>query len=319
MTSVSMMPLPERQGISDEERDLAQKFRERYASYFEGLIVRQKVDEPKITLIVISFKAQDYLLDCLRHLRAQTVAREIPYEILLADSGGLDHLRDRYGNLVDVDLRLRYGLPLNVARNAAMAYARSELVAIIDDDGLVAPDWVEQAFKVFRDPTIGVARGRILPHKHPYYNAFTGHYDRGEELWDEGSCALEGNMVIRRNLYLAVGGFPDEFYGSEGMYLSYRLAEAFPDKRNVYAPGLLMRHDYCRSLREFIWKARKYYEVAEKHEAADPGFKAYRKTYWQKPKPLPNRTLDERIARQILLNAHKVISRVSLFDRVKRR
>lgn len=311
--------LPAREGISEEERDLAQVFRERYASQFEGLVVRREITNPRVTLIVVSFRAGDYLLECLRHLRAQTVALDVPYEIMLADSGGLEHLRDRYGNLVDVDLRLRHGLPLNVARNAAMAQARGEFVAIIDDDGLVAPDWVEQALAVFRDPTIVAARGRIIPHHHRYFNTFAAHYDRGLELWDEGSLSLEGNMMIRRAAYLKVGGFPDEFYGSEGLFLGYLLDKAFPDKRSVYAPGMVMQHDYCRSMREFIWKCRRYRDLSRTAGNDDAGFVAYRRAYATKYKPRGHRTFSEKVVRQMMLTAQGVIVRVPLFDRVKRR
>jgi glycosyltransferase involved in cell wall biosynthesis len=315
----NITPLPDRQGMTDDERKLAIAFRERYAAEVEGLVVRHEVENPLVTLIVVSFRAGDYLLDCLRHLRAQTVAQQVRYEILLADSGGLDHLRDRYGNLVDVDLRLRYGLPLNVARNAAMAYARGEFVAIIDDDGLVAPDWLEQALAVFRDSTIIAARGRIRAHEHPYLNTYAAHYDRGDELWDEGSVSLEGNMMVRRCPYLQVGGFPDELYGSEGLYLGYLFFAAFPDKRSVYAPGMLMRHDYCRSMREFVWKCRKYRNIASTVGKDDPGFTAYRMEHRKKRKPQRKYTFTERVTRELMVTAERIIVRVSLFDHVNRR
>jgi glycosyltransferase involved in cell wall biosynthesis len=312
-------PLPDREGIRPEEIELANSFRTRYASQVEGLVVRREVTNPRVTLAIISFKAGDYLLDCLRHLRAQTVAFDVPYEILLADSGGLEHLRDRYGNLVDVDLRLRFGLPLNVARNAAMAYARGEFVAIIDDDGLVVRDWLEQALAVFQDPSVVAARGKIIPHKHRYFNTFAAHYDRGDEMWDEGSLSLEGNMMIRREAYLKVGGFPDEFYGSEGLYLGYLLNKSFPDKRSVYAPGMVMQHDYCRTVREFVWKCRKYRDIGQKVAVDEKEFVAYRNAYRNKPKPQANRTFSEHVARRLMLTAQRIIVHVPLFDHVKRR
>lgn len=311
--------LVERQGISDDEKLLGAQFRARYAHEFRELVVRRLVPNPKVTLIVISFRAQDYLLDCLRHLRGQTIALDVPYEILLADSGGLEHLRDRYGNLVDVELRLRDGLPLNVARNVAMGYARGELVAYIDDDGLVVPDWVEYAVNLFQDEAIGAARGRIIPHKHPWYNLWGGHYDRGEEIWDEDNIACEGNMMIRRALYFAIGGFKDDLYGGEGLYLAYRLKHVFPGKRVLYAPGMTMRHDYCRSPREFIWKSRKYKDVRAKLTGLEPEFDAFIADYQVRKKPVRKRTPVEEVALAGMRAAQSVISKMPIFDRVKRR
>jgi glycosyltransferase involved in cell wall biosynthesis len=317
--------LQDREGIGDEEKRLAEAFRERYASEFRELVVRREVKNPAVTLVVISYRAadylldSDYLLDCLRHLRGQTVALDLPYEILLADSGGLEHLRDRYGNLVDVELRLRDGLPLNVARNAAMGWARGELVAYIDDDGLVVPDWLESGVNLFRDETIGAARGRIVPHRHPWYNVWAGHYDRGDELWDEDNVSTEGNMLIRRAVYLAIGGFRDDLYGGEGLYLAYRMKRAFPEKRSVYAPGMIMRHDYCRSAREFVWKSRRYKDVRKNITGIEPEFDAYMAAFDARKKPVRKRTPTEEVVLAGMRAAQSVIARMPIFDRVKRR
>src|SRR5262245_55441585 len=102
--SAPTQELPDRSDMPADERALQATFRDRYASWVEGVDVRRAVASPRATLVVVSFRARDYLLDCLRHLRDQTVAGDVPYEILLADSGGLEHLRARYGDLVDVDL-----------------------------------------------------------------------------------------------------------------------------------------------------------------------------------------------------------------------
>jgi glycosyltransferase involved in cell wall biosynthesis len=311
--------LPEREGIGAEEARLGAEFRARYASQVEGIVVHRAVPDPRVTLVIVSFRASDYLLACLRHLRAQTAALQVPYEILLADSGGLEHLRERYGNLVDVELRLRDGLPLNVARNAAMGHARGELVAYIDDDGLVEPDWVEQALAVFEDAGVGAARGRIVPHEHPYLTAYAGHYDRGDALWDEGNVSTEGNMMIRRAVYLAIGGFPDALYGLEGLYLAYRMTRVFPGLRSVYAPGMTMRHDYCRSVREFVWKCRKYRDLHASTTENDPEFRRYLDAYMRKRKPAPKRTPGERLARRAMRAAEWAITRLPIFDHVSRR
>ena len=311
--------LPDRTGIGEAERLSQEQFRDRYTQWVEGVQVHRAVPDPRLTLVVVSFRAKDYLLDCLRHLRDQTVAGQVSYEILLADSGGLEHLRSRYGDLVDVDLRLRHGLPLNVARNAAAAWARGELVAYIDDDGLVARDWVAQALEVMRDPQIALARGRILPHRHPFFNLYAGHYDRGDAIWDDDSLATEGNMVARRATYFEIGGFPDLFYGAEGCHLVYQLKQAHPELRAVYAPGMVMRHDYCRTVREFVWKCRRYRTTNEDVSRDDPGFASFLATYRKKPKPSPRRSVAQRAALRAMKASEWIIVRVDAFDRVERR
>jgi GT2 family glycosyltransferase len=317
---IDTIDLPARPDLLDDEHALQDQTRARYADQVEGLVVHRLAEAPKVTLIVVSYRAQDYLLECLRHLKGQTVRGEVSYEILLADSGGLEHLRGRYDGTVDVELRLRSGLPLNVARNVAMAWARAPLVAIIDDDGLVAPDWVAEAIRVFQDPTVVVARGRIVPKDHPLFNAFVVHYDYGGTTWEDNSLGTEGNMVVRRAPYLAVGGFPDDAYGGEGVQLVYRLKRAFPGVRSLYAPRLVMRHDYFHSMREFIWKARKYRSTTTTEATrTDPELREYLAAYMRSPKPKRPRSFAEFAAYKLLRGTKWVVERVGVFDHVKRR
>jgi hypothetical protein len=162
-------------------------------------------------------------------------------------------------------------------------------------------------------------RGKIVPHRHPYYNAFVVHYDRGDAPWDDDSLGTEGNMMIRREVYMAIGGFPDDFYGAEGAHLVWRMKKKDPKLRALYAPRVVMRHDYCRSMREFVWKVRKYRTVTDDRTAPEPEFGAFMKAFMRCPKPRQRLRPDERIARRALRAAAWTIARVPLFDRVGRR
>ena len=303
--------LADRSDLPEAERVLQAAWRERYAADVEDVVVHREVASPAVTLIVVSYKADDYLIECLQHLRGQTVAGALSYEILLADSGGIAHLRGRTAALCDVDLRLTDGISLNRARNAAMAWARGELVAIVDDDGLVAPDFIEVARSVLSDPAIVAVRGRIVAKHHPYFCTLAGHYDRGDELVDD-VLATEGHMVIRRGAYLETGGFPDDFYGAEGVYLAYRIAKVLPGKRAVYAPKLLMRHDYYDGWPNFVWKVRKYARVRADVAALapDPEFQRYLDAYHARPKPQRPLTTELKVARAVLKAARWVVTRL---------
>lgn len=301
----------DRDGLPESERALQEAWRAKYAHHVKELIVRREVPSPKVTLIVISYQAKEYLIDCLEHARGQTAALGVPFEILLADSGGIEHLRPRTERLCDVELRLTDGIPLNAARNAAMAYARGEYVGIIDDDGNIGPTFVEVVCRVFEDPQVAAMRGRIIFKEHPYFCTLAGHYDRGDAMVDD-VLATEGHMAIRRGVYLETGGFPDDFYGAEGVYLEYRIKKTFPSMRVVYVPELLMRHDYYDSWANFIWKTRKYTRIREVVGGLepDPEFLRYLDAYSARPKPQRPLTLEERAARALLKAARWGITRL---------
>ena len=308
------MPSMEPTRISGPERAIDADWRARYAPHLRERVVHRQVAAPKLTLVVISYRAKEYLIECLQHLRGQTAAGEVSFEILLADSGGIDHLRPRTSSLCDVELRLTDGIPLNAARNAAAAWARGEYIAFIDDDGLVAPTFVEVVCNLFADPRVGAVRGRIVAKQHPYFCTLGGHYDRGDEVVDD-VLATEGHMAIRRALYLAAGGFPDEAYGAEGVYLAYRIAKIAPTQRVIYAPDLLMRHDYCDSWSHFVWKVRRYRESRDEVSrlVGDPDFVSYLEAYRARTKPQRPLTAELRAARSLLKAARWVILHASRF------
>jgi len=261
--------LPDREGASVAELSEQAVWRARYRHEISEIRAYAPAPSPKVTVIVVSYRPQEYLIECLQQLRGQTARGKIDYEVLLADSGGLEHLRDRTGSLCDVELRLRDGISLNAARNTAMAWARGELVAIVDDDGLVAPTFVEVICKTFEDRAIGAIRGRIVAKDHPYFCTLAPHYDRGDRIIDD-VLSTEGHMAIRRSLYLATGGFPDDFYGHEGMLLAYRIRERFPDQRVVYVPELVMRHDYVETWTKFLRKSTKIHNAKDQLRQAVP-------------------------------------------------
>jgi len=292
--------LPDRDGLPEDEREAQDAWRARYAHEVKELVVHRLVPSPKLTIIVVSYRPREYLLECLQHLRAQT-ARDVPYEILLADSGGLEGLRARTASLCDIDLRLRDGISLNEARNAAMAWARGEYVAIVDDDGLVAPTFVEVILRIFEDPRIAAMRGRIIAKEHPYFCTLAGHYDRGDEMIED-ALITEGHMAIRRRVYFLSGGFPDKLFGHEGIYLAYRIAKTFPGMRVVYAPELLMRHDYMDGLGKLVRKSRKFTTIVEEVTSVDRSeeFERYLEAYLKRKMPGRPLTADRKIARSVL-------------------
>ncbi len=297
----SLPTLPDREDMPADERAAQAAWQKRYAHEVRDIVVHNLIPSPKLTILVVTYRPKDYLIECLQHLRGQTARGAISYEIMIADSGGCEHLRDRTPALCDIDLRLRDGISLNAARNAALAYARGEYVAIVDDDGLVDPTFVEVIGKMFEDPSVAAIRGRIIPKYHPYFNTLASHYDRGDEIVDD-DLTTEGHMAIRRRIYLLTGGFPDQLGGHEGIYLVYRLKSMFPSMRSLYVPALIMRHDYYDGFDKLVRKARKYKTIDDKVMAVDDSeeFARYFKAATTGKKPTRALTPELKVARALL-------------------
>jgi GT2 family glycosyltransferase len=122
------------------------------------------------------------------------------------------------------DHRIRYRRTRTVgvatARNLGVAEARSEIVAMTDDDCEVPRDWLRELAAAFaRDARIGIVFGNVLPGPHERREGFVPAYVRREPTLARGirhKNRVEGTgacMGLRRSLWQALGGF-DETLGA---------------------------------------------------------------------------------------------------------
>jgi glucosyl-dolichyl phosphate glucuronosyltransferase len=97
--------------------------------------------------------------DDLRRCLAALAALEDPVEVVVVDSASPTPVPP-----VDGVRLVRLDEPgLSRARNAGLAVTTCELVAFVDDDATVAPDWARQIAAPFADPDVGCVGGTCLP------------------------------------------------------------------------------------------------------------------------------------------------------------
>jgi glycosyltransferase involved in cell wall biosynthesis len=120
------------------------------------------------------------------------------------------------------------GAGISASRNVGLRAARSEVVAFVDDDAAVAPDWLARLLEQFEAcPDLLGAGGAVEPHW-----GDDRRWLPDELLWVVG-CTYAGhredpgpirnpigcNMAFRRRQLAAVGGFSPDF-GKRGSSLS---------------------------------------------------------------------------------------------------
>lgn len=101
---------------------------------------------PVVSIIIAAYDAADYVGAAIASAQAQTL-RDI--EIIVVDDASRDATAAIVGALASADLRIRLvTLPTNGgpgrARNAGLALAEGEWVAVLDADDLFAPDRLER-------------------------------------------------------------------------------------------------------------------------------------------------------------------------------
>jgi cellulose synthase/poly-beta-1,6-N-acetylglucosamine synthase-like glycosyltransferase len=207
--------------------------------------MKMGVISPRVSIIVPSYKSKENLKKCLHHCLKLNYD---DFEIIVA--GNIDPLMHN-DNIVwlHVDDESQ-----GSKRNAAIAKARGEICAFIDDDAFPHRDWLRNSVKYFKDLSIGAVSGPGIP-------------PDDENLMERGSSAVLAsylgtgparyrytpckqrfvqdaapayNLLVRRDLLLEIGGFPTGIRAAEDTLLSAKIRNQ--GKKILYANDVIVYH-----------------------------------------------------------------------------
>jgi glycosyltransferase involved in cell wall biosynthesis len=280
-------------------------WRERYSALVADREQIQPRPKAKWSFVVVTWCGGDLLLKCLDRIVEQQGFDREELEVILVDNGGLSvtsALRQR----VDMIIHMRQNSGCSTGRNVGAAWATAPMLSFIDDDGLVDPNYAINASNHLQQANVVALRGRVVARAHRYFTTLAGHYDRGPAVIDECLTA-EGTMAICRATFLSADGFPDGMVGHEGIHLSYRILNQKPGARLIYAPDVVLAHDYMKSWRHFVRKSANYACLDSRAMVTDPELAAFVANQLSKKFPRPQRSPDEYVARAILLTMRKAI------------
>jgi GT2 family glycosyltransferase len=190
-----------------------------------------RADEPLVSLIVVNWNGAGFLEDCLASLERQTYPNR---EFILVDNGSTDGSADilrawseRLAPSTVICLDENTGFCRG--NNLGFARARGEWIALINNDAVADPGWLEELVRHGRpDARIGMLGSKILfqvpagvidKAGHLIYwdgqnrgrgtmEPDNGQYDADEEiLWPDACAAL-----YHRRVFEETGGFDETFF-----------------------------------------------------------------------------------------------------------
>lgn len=229
-------------------------------------------DPPPLVSIIIPTRDRGDLLRCCLDSLEHTSAGNPPTELILIDNGSSEPATLAY--LEDLQTRpgvtlLRRSGPFNFAafNNEAAALACGELLAILNNDvEALQPGWLHCMVAEALRPGVGAVGARLLfedgsiqhagvllgiggiaGHAHKYLDGDAEGYQLRLRLTHQVSAVTAAALVIRRDLFLSVGGFDAEHFAVNynDVDLCLRLMER--GYRNLYCPDAVLVHHESRS------------------------------------------------------------------------
>jgi len=181
-------------------------------------------------------------------------------ELIVADSGAPDAAID--AKAAGYKARLVRSRPgTSYQRNLGASYATHEVVAFVDDDVRVAPQWATAMVESFAASDVAFVTGRLdVPDEQQGYGRPVSVKTEAEAATltpaTRGTLGHSANMAVRRSAFASVGGFDERlgpgapFRAAEDGDLIDRLFAAGYVGR--YEPAALGWHDQWRTRTDLV-------------------------------------------------------------------
>jgi peptidoglycan-N-acetylglucosamine deacetylase len=194
-----------------------------------AFVILLRMTNPKISVVVPAHDEERLLPACLDALIAQEY--DGPIEIIVVDNASRDRtaaIARNYGVTVVSEPRRDYCYALT----CGFAAASGEIIACTDADTIVPRDWIARFVAAYQAaPDVVAVGGRVEFDRPnwkgwvlarclvPAYNSFDRRDPGGPHLWG-------ANMSVRRDAFVAVGGWNQEYSLQVDSELSERLRRA---------------------------------------------------------------------------------------------
>ncbi len=218
--------------------------------------------DPIVSIIIITRNRPFLLRHCIRRVLAQDYPHK---EIIVVDSSTNDESEEvvaQYSEVKRVRLRGQHN-NMPQARNEGIAASSGDIIAFIDDDSMVYPEWLLSLVEAYRDETVGAAGGRIVRRPEPYCDQISGtpnlsitpsgiviaqNVDLVSTAQIEVDHLIGCNMSFRREVLEQVGGFDPNYTLTnlrEETDLCVRVKKA--GWRIVFVPSIKVIHISARA------------------------------------------------------------------------
>lgn len=217
------------------------------------------MSEPRVTVVIPTLHAGPALLECLRSLREQSFR---DFEVFVVDNSGAGLISKlKVGSLVTHVIENQKNVGFGVAINQVFYKSRAPYLAVLNDDAVAHPQWLESLLKPLENyPNVGMCASQVRlaesllldsagmllcpdgTSKQRGHGLPPSRFPAVEEvLLPSGSAA-----IYRRRMLEEIGLFDDKFFlYCEDTDLGLRARWA--GWKCLYVPEAIVNHRYSES------------------------------------------------------------------------
>lgn len=218
---------------------------------------------PKVSFI-IPFSHESGPGDLLAAVNSISAQKAVDIETLVVPDGPV-HFQSLPQHVQVLPTPSRPGA--SFARTSAASVAKGDLLAFVDDDVILDPDWAQSALRTFEDSTVGGVSGNAIVNLKPYGLEFLPrelNWIVGGSYWDcnqpiQTDAAAGMNFCVRRTTFIKVGGYKENLgpfndrpetaswrrLGAEETELAIRI-HLITGEKVLYNPAMKVVHKLTR-------------------------------------------------------------------------
>ncbi|EFK10400.1 glycosyltransferase family protein [delta proteobacterium NaphS2] len=222
---------------------------------------------PAISIIIPVHNRPCEIAACLESIEKLDYPKE-RLETIVVDDASTDHTPKIISRFPVRRILLEENRQAPFCRNLAAKEARGDILAFVDSDCLVSPLWLKELLPTFSDLSVAVVGGRVDAwfdrsaldrYEAANSSLIMGRHPMRSEKGNSSLYVPSCNMLVRREVFLAVDGFREHLVVGEDVDLCWRIRDSgyqvafepagavFHKHRNRIPAFCLRRFDYGTS------------------------------------------------------------------------
>ena len=160
----------------------------------------------KISIIIPFLNEEKYIKKCTDALLHQTTSRN-QYEVIFINNGSTDNTHKILQQYHGITILHEPRINSYAARNLGIQKASNNIIAFVDADTQVAPNWVEKILNVFQTTSADLVLGKSTFPKNGYFYRFLEEYENQLSQTCLNTSSKKYLFAHTRNFYRSKGSF----------------------------------------------------------------------------------------------------------------